>query len=230
MNYSENKVKVNLGCGIHVIEGGGWVNCDNSILAKLRKSPLWFVAVWMIDRGILPEIYRNYPLVKIVDIRKKLPFNDNSVDYIYCSQVVEHLYLYDLGRFISECVRVLKPGGVMRILTPDLNKTINLYLKLENTTFEKNDFLKTRLMADHFNLVFYPRSWVLHEKRSMIVRIMDAVPEQHKYIFDFDSLYSVLKNSGFNKIAEVATQESSFPEVKIVDKFQDISLLVEAIK
>lgn len=222
--------KINIGCGINIIEGNGWLNCDNSSLAKLRKTPLWFLIEWLIDKGIVPSIYRGYPKVKIVDIRRPLPFPNSSVDFIYCSQVVEHLFLHDLSRFLTECSRVLKPNGVMRILTPDLNKVIKLYLNSELDKFEANDHLKTKCAADHINLVFYPRSYVFREKRSWLVRIMDAIPEQHKYIFDYETLSSLLLECGFKSANEVTTKTSIFPDADKLDKYQDISIEMEAIK
>lgn len=222
--------KLNIGCGINVIVGNGWINCDNSLLAKLKRSPLWFVVAWLIRRGILSEIYREYPDVRIVDIRRPLPFPDNSADYIYCSQVIEHLFFYDLSKFLSECSRVLKPNGVIRILTPDLNKIINLYQTRNLVRFEENDGLSSKYSADHLNLVFYPRSWVSRYKRTRLVRIMDAIPEQHKYVFDFETLSSLLLESGFKVVNEVATEASKFPEAGQLDKYQAISLQIEAKK
>jgi len=222
--------KLNIGCGINVIVGNDWTNCDNSLLAKLKRSPLWFAIAWLINRGIVSEIYRDYPDVKIVDIRRPLPFPDNSADFIYCSQVIEHLYFYDLSKFLSECSRVLKPNGVMRILTPDLNKIINLYQTRNLVKFEENDGLDSKYSADHLNLVFYPRSWVSRDKRTRLVRIMDAIPEQHKYIFDFETLSSLLLESGFNTVNEVSTEVSAFPDADQLDKYQAISLQIEAKK
>ncbi|MGB5962078.1 MAG: methyltransferase domain-containing protein [Coleofasciculaceae cyanobacterium] len=56
-----------------------------------------------------------------VDITKNLPFTDSSVDAIFCEEVLEHVDL-QLGRqLLRECWRLLKPGGILRLTTPDLN-------------------------------------------------------------------------------------------------------------
>jgi predicted SAM-dependent methyltransferase len=47
--------------------------------------------------NILDKGYAHYPITTIVDIRKKLPFDSNSIDQIYCSQVVEHLFKFELN-------------------------------------------------------------------------------------------------------------------------------------
>lgn len=51
--------------------------------------------------------------------RDLLPFADGMVDNIYCSHVIEHVTDETAGRFLSEASRVLRPGGVLRIATPD---------------------------------------------------------------------------------------------------------------
>ena len=103
--------KINIGCGANVVHGSDWLNIDNSLVAKLRKVPFWsFLVRVLVKYKFLEEFYLNYPNVKIVDIRKKLPFKDESFEYIYCSQVVEHLHIYQLNKFINECYRILKPG------------------------------------------------------------------------------------------------------------------------
>jgi predicted SAM-dependent methyltransferase len=56
-----------------------------------------------------------------VDITKPLPFRDASVDAIFCEEVIEHIDL-DLGsKLLQECWRILVPGGVFRLTTPNLN-------------------------------------------------------------------------------------------------------------
>jgi predicted SAM-dependent methyltransferase len=56
-----------------------------------------------------------------VDITKKLPFDNNSVDYIFCEEAIEHINLNDGIGLLKECLRILKEGGIIRIATPDLD-------------------------------------------------------------------------------------------------------------
>jgi len=62
------------------------------------------------------------------NIKKKLPFLDNSVDVIYHSHVLEHLTKEEANKFIKDCFRVLKPDGVMRVVVPDLEQIVREYL------------------------------------------------------------------------------------------------------
>lgn len=64
------------------------------------------------------------------DIRNGLPFEDNSFDVVYHSHVLEHLSPADGESLIRECHRVLCPGGVLRIVVPDLERIAELYLQM----------------------------------------------------------------------------------------------------
>ena len=69
------------------------------------------------------------PEVKKVDIIKGLPFPDDHFDVVYHSNVLEHLPLHMGTTMMSECFRVLKPGGLIRINVPDLEKIARGYLR-----------------------------------------------------------------------------------------------------
>ena len=67
--------------------------------------------------------------VQPCDISKGLPFDDGQFDAVYHSHVLEHLGP-DAGRdLLTECLRVLKPGGVIRVVVPDLEQIASLYLQ-----------------------------------------------------------------------------------------------------
>lgn len=91
---------VNLGCGRRVHPQ--WVNFD-------------FVA--------------SVPGVRQADLRKGIPLPDQSVDAIYHSHVLEHFSRPDGERLLKECCRVLKPGGTIRVVVPDLEQIARGYLE-----------------------------------------------------------------------------------------------------
>lgn len=57
-----------------------------------------------------------------IDITKRLPFEDSSVDFVLCEHCVEHVTYYEAIDFFHECCRVLRPGGVARITVPSLEQ------------------------------------------------------------------------------------------------------------
>lgn len=68
------------------------------------------------------------PSVTQHDITQGLPFLDNHFDAVYHSHVLEHLDPRDGEKLLSECYRVLRPGGVLRIVVPNLEQIATLYL------------------------------------------------------------------------------------------------------
>jgi SAM-dependent methyltransferase len=73
------------------------------------------------------------------DISKGLPFDDCHFDAVYHSHVLEHLAPDRGSELIAECFRVLKPGGVIRVVVPDLEQIAKLYLQKHENAWSKND-------------------------------------------------------------------------------------------
>jgi SAM-dependent methyltransferase len=69
------------------------------------------------------------PSVLRWDVSRALPFAAESFDVVYHSNVLEHLRRDDVLPFVRECWRVLKPGGLLRVATPDLERMCELYLQ-----------------------------------------------------------------------------------------------------
>lgn len=68
-----------------------------------------------------------------VDIRNPLPYEDESIDFIFIEHCVEHVTTPDAVRFFAECLRILKYEGTLRIAVPSGDKIYDLadepYLK-----------------------------------------------------------------------------------------------------
>jgi len=54
----------------------------------------------------------------IWDLNKPLPFADNIFDWISCIHTLEHLN--NPNNFLLECLRVLKAGGLLGLIIPDV--------------------------------------------------------------------------------------------------------------
>lgn len=93
---------LNLGCGSHYSTEGEWTNLD--FVSRSKE---------VIAHNLL----------------KGIPFADNRFEVVYHSHVLEHFSKASGARFISECYRVLKPGGILRFAIPDLEQIARNYLK-----------------------------------------------------------------------------------------------------
>ncbi len=72
----------------------------------------------------------------------QLPFPDNSFDIVYSGDVFEHITVEQKDKCMDEVYRVLKPGGVVTIKTPNLKylKLANLLRRVKAVTKFKNPF------------------------------------------------------------------------------------------
>ena len=121
---------VNLGCGDKVGTHADVINVDWSIYLRFRASPLlaWLPPL-VLDarrRARYLDLPRN---IVAHDLSRGLPFADASVDVVYHSHMLEHLDRSQVPGFLGEVRRVLKPGGVQRIVVPDLEQLARVYLE-----------------------------------------------------------------------------------------------------
>lgn len=91
---------LNLGCGNHF--HSDWVNVD------FCERP---------------------PHVLGHDLRQPLPLPAESCTVVYHSHVLEHFSREMAPAFLHECFRVLSPGGTLRVVVPDLETIVRLYLR-----------------------------------------------------------------------------------------------------
>ena len=64
------------------------------------------------------------PHVEVHNLLHGFPYPDNQFDIVYHSQVLEHVPKDKAPAFVRECLRVLKPGGVLRVVVPDLEAAL----------------------------------------------------------------------------------------------------------
>lgn len=91
-------IKLNIGAGTH--HPDGWINVD-------ACDPTADLAIDFVTDC--------------------LPFDNGSVDAIFCSHVLEHLWWSDVPRGLAELRRVLRPGARMLVIGPDVFKTVALW-------------------------------------------------------------------------------------------------------
>ena len=75
------------------------------------------------------DSHTNREGVLLHDVRKGLPFSDHAFDVCYSSHLLEHLTRDEGDYLLFEIYRVLKPGGLVRLVVPDLQDVVNGYLK-----------------------------------------------------------------------------------------------------
>lgn len=201
-------VKINLGCGLAVTTG--WVNIDGSLnaLVSTLPRPLHRLAYRMTgaNRYYSEDEYcrllRDHYFIHH-DLAYSIPLADGVADFVYSSHFLEHLFRKDGEKLLMESFRVLKPGGTVRVVVPDLEHTLLLYAAGE----------KDKMLSDNF-----------------FVEDDDSYYARHKYMYDFDMLADALKRVGFYDIRRCEFRKGHTPDLDRLDNRPDESLFVEATR
>jgi len=185
----ESHLRANVGCGPHILDG--FVNLD---LYPTRAN----VVTW--------------------DCRKRLPFGDSALIGIRVEQFLEHLECKEeLPAFLRDCLRVLQPGGVLRVIVPDAERFLRAYCRGDLDGFRElavpdpfPDDLPTRM--DVVNHIFH--QW--HE---------------HRWGYDLETLAHRLTRAGFERVERMSYQCSIDPLLaQDREEHSPYSLYVDGVK
>ncbi len=193
----ESQVKLNLGSFVDTI-GHGFENID--ILNVKQHIPA-------------DHKFRQW------DLRRGIPYPDSSVDLIRMSHLIEHLTLEEAKALLRECFRVLKPGGLVRISTPDMDIILRHY--------------RNRDMS-FFNQIQPPEYIQAPTEGEKLSRLLFSGDYQHKAVYSFEMLKNFLEQAGFRSerifrsVPGFSHSEEMQSETQ--DQHIEISLLVEAVK
>jgi predicted SAM-dependent methyltransferase len=150
-----------------------------------------------------------YPGVdRVLDATEGLPFE--GVEFIFAEHFIEHLPLDDASALMSECRRVLRDDGVLRLSTPNLDWVWATHYKREMTTEEAT------LACFAINRAF--RGW------------------GHQFLYNETTLRALLLDAGFGDVRRCTYGESEREELRGLERhewqpdFEGLShiLIVEA--
>ncbi len=192
-------LRLHLGCADRT--PAGWVNVDYALGARLANLP----GIGRACRA-LGLLRLDWPAGIVVhDLRRPFPWADDSAEAVYSSHTLEHLTGDEGRRFARECHRVLRPGGVLRIVVPDLRVCVKTYL---DGKVPAGEFLE-RLGIDP---VMPGDGWL----RGFLA---PWVRFPHRCMYDGDSLPALLREAGFeveladalrSRIADIDRLEVSY--------------------
>ena len=196
-----NNLHLQYGCGLSAPEG--WVNFDASPWVALRRIPL----VGWLARRRGPAFAKN---VRYGDVVRGLPVADGSCRAIYCSHVLEHLAMADAQEALANTLGYLQPGGVFRLVVPDLQRLARDYLAAGDGdpagTFMERAALGMRSRPRGLSGVL--RAWLGHSR--------------HLWMWDFASLSAELRRAGFEGVRRATYGDSAlarFGEVEDPDRW-----------
>jgi SAM-dependent methyltransferase len=174
---------VQYGCGLCAPDG--WFNFDASPRLRIERMPgLRFVLRQTV--GLLFP-----PNAQPGDIVAGLPVADGAARGIYCSHVLEHLRRDELPVALRNTHRMLAPGGLFRLVVPDLQwRALRYAQAAERQDPGAADALMTACALG---------------VRGRSKTVMSAVREklscnEHLWMYDFAALASLLAQAGFGRI------------------------------
>jgi len=146
-----------------------------------------------------------------VDLTKKLPFRDGSVDLVFSEHVIEHLTAEEASFCMKEFARVLTKNGTARIATVDLDYVVGKYHDdWKDQTWLSTDGKDIRTRAQMLNACFH--RW------------------GHKYIFNEEELRLLLLSADFTTVTRKTWGESDLPHLRNLERREDSKLIIEARK
>lgn len=211
-HINQPRMLLNLGCGPYVKESR-WLDCDGSwnVLASHLPLGLGWLAGKILGHGGV-----RFPRhVSYVNVTKRLPFPDGSIDAVYYSHVLEHLYLDEGKHLLRESLRVLKPGAHLRVLVPDVEHFARAYIEARNAgradaCLKLNEILMFRAMTGQMTLA-----------RKVYTAMTDF--HSHKFMYDRHYLAELMRNAGFVDVRNVGFCESRIPEVVDIEAEERIA-------
>jgi predicted SAM-dependent methyltransferase len=158
------------------------------------------------------------------DARKRLPFASGSIKGIFSEHFFEHIdYTEEAPRFLRECYRVLRKGGVLRIIVPDAEKYLMAYAH-----GGWREFRSLRPLDDQMRDQQY--GWT-YNTRMELINYVFRQGQEHKFAYDFETIEFLLKRNGFQDVRKQEYGKSVMREICIDAEIRRTeSLYVESIK
>jgi len=178
---------LNLGAGPRGVDDGHWVNVDG-----FRDTGVHF----------------------LVDLQRPLPFADATFDGVFSEHVLEHFTEEDGLRLAAEVARILKAGGVFRVVVPD------------------GEFVMRSYFDDPDELVRYRGAGEPGETPMEMVNSFFRQRYEHQFMYDWPTMKRLLERAGLVDVVRSAYGASAAEPRLAIDhpKYARESLYVEARK
>jgi predicted SAM-dependent methyltransferase len=183
--------RLNFGCGPHPLHG--WTNIDNG-------DGEWY------DAPEASEVIK----LDIFEALDALP--DGVASCITSEHLFEHFTLEQGHDILHHWFRVLRPGGVLRIVCPDLEAEAELFLRqITPASDEVIDRHRLRWLGDRY--AFRPGEQLT---RAMVLNYGMRL-DGHKFVYDEETLRQSMRLAGFASIARETFGHSTHPALHRID-------------
>lgn len=147
-----------------------------------------------------------------LDATVPFPIPDGSFDWIHSEHMIEHVPFEGGAAMLRECHRILKPGGRIRIATPDLGVLLGLY-------GQENVGVAKRLIDAVAQGVFKNAACA-----KPIFAINSAFRDWgHQFLYDEDTLREALLGAGFADVLRCKCGQSGFAPFRDMERHAQVS-------
>ena len=186
----------------------GWLSTDitpHLLVARVPGLPWLLHRAGMIsDERYLTHRSGAFRQVRYLDLSRRFRFPDDYFECVYSSHVLEHLHPDAAEHCIREIHRILAPGGIVRVVVPNLDGLVARYDPADPEPF----------------------LYGLYQGRGSAT--VDS-SERHWWHYNAGSLEALLRRAGFTEIRQYGYREGRMPDVETVDN-REGSLFMEAVK
>ena len=163
-------------------------------------------------RWINVDGFRAANVDALLDCSRPLPFLDESFDGVFCEHVLEHFSEENGLAIAREILRILDTGGCFRIVVPDGERVIRLYLESPEALVAWRG-TGDRTPMGVVNTYFRQRY-------------------EHQFLYDWQTLKAMLECAGFSAVSRASYREGLHERALVIDdtKYEWESLYVEAVK
>lgn len=205
--------------GLNIHYGAGWVAPTGWMNFDASPS-LWLERLPGIGRLIRVNAERFPDSVAFGNIVTGLNVPKCSAKAIYASHVLEHLSFKDCRRALRNTYDLLKPGGVFRLVVPDLKARAERYLS-SNGSDAAHRFMRETLLGKEMR----PRTCA-GRIRSMLGN------SDHLWMWDEASMTDALTDAGFVGVRRCSFgdgADESFRDVESRGRFFDDETGIEEL-
>lgn len=193
------------------------IRSEKLFVKRQRIKGLQYLNIGCGPNPMKDHVNLDYAWTPDIDIcwditRKPYPLADGSLQGIYTEHCLEHISYADCFRNLQEFKRMLRPGGVVRIVVPDGELYFDLYRRRrqgETVTLPYEEGYDTAM--HRINGIFRNHG--------------------HQFIYDFETFSHLLKKAGFTQIERKSFGTGRDPQLLVdtADRAFE-SLYVEAVK
>jgi hypothetical protein len=194
---SSSEKYVHYGCLFSAPES--WLNFDASPTLRFERVPL-------VGQLYTKNGRRFPPNVRYGDIVRGLPVPEYSCRGLYCSHVLEHLALIDCRKALKNSFRYLLPGGLFRMVLPDLESLARNYLANPSST-AAHRFMRESILG-------------FEDRRRGFMGLLCSWlgNSRHLWMWDYKALEQELRHVGFKEIRRADFGDAPDPHFADVEE------------